>query len=138
MGVSILVGGFSTALGVFPLVFSSVKIFLTVFYAFFAMILLGVTHGLILLPVVLSYVGPTMCVRGHHLALKHDVPVSSSPSPSNPRASPAPSGAGTLTVLASEGDTSTGADTEDAGASTPRTLAESNSWLENVKQEIEV
>merc|ERR1712194_756901 len=65
MGASILLGGFTTFLGVIPLVFSSTKIFFTVFLAFFAMILLGVTHGLIFLPVVLSLVGPTTGIAVH-------------------------------------------------------------------------
>lgn len=36
---------------------------MTVFTAFFAMVMLGVTHGLILLPVILSLVGPTTNVK---------------------------------------------------------------------------
>jgi hypothetical protein len=63
MGASILVGGATTFLAVVPLSISSVKIFMTVFNAFFAMVTLGVTHGLILLPVILSYLGPTTNVR---------------------------------------------------------------------------
>lgn len=41
IGVSIWIGGFTTLLGVIPLALSSMKIFLTVFYAFFAMVTLG-------------------------------------------------------------------------------------------------
>jgi len=63
MGASILVGGITTFLAVVPIAASSVKIFLTVFNSFFAMVGLGVTHGLILLPVILSMVGPTTNVR---------------------------------------------------------------------------
>ncbi|CAB9502757.1 Protein patched homolog 1 [Seminavis robusta] len=59
MGASILIGGTTTFLAVIPLAISSLKIFQTVFNAFFAMVALGVTHGLILLPVVLSLIGPT-------------------------------------------------------------------------------
>ena len=65
MGVSILVGGLTTLLGVVPLAISTLDIFGTVFKAFFGMIALGTTHGLILLPVILSIVGPTAFVRGH-------------------------------------------------------------------------
>ena len=63
MGVSVLIGGVTTFLAVVPLAASSVKVFMTVFKAFFAMIILGCTHGMILLPVVLSLVGPTTNVR---------------------------------------------------------------------------
>lgn len=63
MGASILVGGLSTFLGVTPLIFSSSEIFSTICLAFLAMVFLGVTHGLILLPVILSYVGTERVVR---------------------------------------------------------------------------
>ena len=57
MGASILVGGLSTFLGVTPLIFSASEIFATVCIAFLSMVSLGVSHGLILLPVLLSYFG---------------------------------------------------------------------------------
>ncbi|CAB9501833.1 Pick C1-like protein 1 [Seminavis robusta] len=65
MGASILVGGLSTSLGVLPLAFSTSAILRTVFTAFFAMVALGLTHGLIFLPVVLSMWGPTVCIVPH-------------------------------------------------------------------------
>lgn len=65
MGVSILVGGLSTFLAVIPLAFSTSAIIGTVFTAFFSMVTLGVAHGLIFLPVVLSLVGPTTTPRLH-------------------------------------------------------------------------
>ena len=74
MGVSILVGGLTTFLAAVPLAFSTAEVFRTVFYSFFAMVSLGVTHGLILLPVLLSYFGPTVSVLGHiHHAETHYV-----------------------------------------------------------------
>lgn len=133
MGVSIMVGGVTTFLGVLPLIFSSLQLFLTVFYAFFAMVFLGVSHGLILLPVVLSYVGPTMCVRGHHLAPKPDLPGSPATT-ATPAQGKAPSTVAAHSASAAE--TSTGAETEEAA--TPRTIAESNSWMNDVTDEIEV
>jgi len=66
MGASILVGGLSTIFGVVPLAFSSSGIIKIVFNMFFAMVALGLANGLILLPVILSYVGPTVCVRMTH------------------------------------------------------------------------
>ncbi|CAB9506448.1 Pick C1-like protein 1 [Seminavis robusta] len=66
MGASILVGGLSTCLGVVPLAFSTNGIIQTVFIMFIAMVSLGLAHGLILLPVLLSYVGPTVCIKPGH------------------------------------------------------------------------
>jgi Niemann-Pick C1 protein len=62
MGASLLVGGISTALGVVPLAFSTSEIFSTVFITFIGLVLLGLSHGLVLLPVVLSLVGPTVSI----------------------------------------------------------------------------
>ena len=59
MGASVLVGGLSTLLGVLPLAFSTSELMRTVFVAFAGMVVLGVSHGLVVLPVILSIVGPT-------------------------------------------------------------------------------
>lgn len=58
MGSSILIGGISTFLGIMLLAFSTSTIFGTIFRAFIGMVLLGCGYGLMLLPVVLSMVGP--------------------------------------------------------------------------------
>jgi Niemann-Pick C1 protein len=58
MGASIIIGGISTFLGTLPLVFSTSEIFKTVFYAFLGLVTVGCGHGLILLPVILSTIGP--------------------------------------------------------------------------------
>jgi Niemann-Pick C1 protein len=58
MGQSIMLGGFSTFLGVLPLSFSSSEIFRTFFVTFIGIIVFGVGHGLIFTPVVLSLIGP--------------------------------------------------------------------------------
>ena len=58
MGASVLLGGISTFLGTVLLVFASSDIFFTFFVIFFGIVVLGVSHGLILLPVILSMVGP--------------------------------------------------------------------------------
>jgi Niemann-Pick C1 protein len=58
MGASIALGGFTTFLGVLPLSFTNSEVFRTFFFTFLAIPLLGVAHGLVLLPVLLSLVGP--------------------------------------------------------------------------------
>lgn len=58
IGASVLIGGFSTLIGVLPLGLSQSEIFWTTFIIFFGLVLLGLLHGLILLPVVLSLWGP--------------------------------------------------------------------------------
>jgi Patched family len=58
MGAAVLSGGLSTLLGVLPLVVASSPVTRTVFVAFVAMVTLGVGHGLIFLPVLLSIIGP--------------------------------------------------------------------------------
>lgn len=63
MGSSILVGAISTFLGVIPLAFSSSSVFSTVFVAFIGLVTLGAGHGLILIPVLLSIIGPNVCIR---------------------------------------------------------------------------
>jgi len=58
MGASILLGGLSTFIATIPVLFASSKLFGDIFDSFFALITLSVCHGLILLPVVLSIIGP--------------------------------------------------------------------------------
>ena len=58
MGSSVMLGGISTFLGVLPLAFSTSTIFFTIFVTFMGLVTLGITHGLILLPILLSVVGP--------------------------------------------------------------------------------
>merc|ERR1712151_1214847 len=59
MGVSILIGGISTFLGAAPLAFSTSKLINTIFVTFFGLVTLGISHGLVFLPVLLSLFGPT-------------------------------------------------------------------------------
>jgi len=63
MGSSVVMGGSSTFLGVIPLAFSSTTIFRSCCYCFGIMIILGVVHGLVLMPVVLSYWGPLINIE---------------------------------------------------------------------------
>jgi predicted RND superfamily exporter protein len=72
MGASILIGGISTFLGTLPLAFSSSEIFSTIFITFVGLVVLGCAHGLILLPVILSTIGPEDQVRkGTRKSLEH-------------------------------------------------------------------
>jgi len=63
MGSSVLIGGISTVLGVMPLAFASSNIFFTIFVIFCGLVVLGMLHGLVLLPVILSMVGPLQTVE---------------------------------------------------------------------------
>eukprot|EP01026_Neomeris_dumetosa_P062918 TRINITY_DN5965_c0_g1_i2.p3 TRINITY_DN5965_c0_g1~~TRINITY_DN5965_c0_g1_i2.p3 ORF type:complete len:128 (+),score=19.81 TRINITY_DN5965_c0_g1_i2:528-911(+) len=58
IGGEVFSGGFTTFLGVVIMGAASHYIFQTFFKMFFALIVLGLWHGIILLPVVLSLVGP--------------------------------------------------------------------------------
>ena len=60
MGTSILLGGISTFLGILPLGFSTSDGLYTIFVTFIGLVTLGIGHGLILLPVILSIFGPTV------------------------------------------------------------------------------
>jgi multidrug efflux pump subunit AcrB len=68
MGSSILIGGITTFLGTLPLAFSSSSIFGTIFITFLGLVTLGASHGLILLPVILSLIGPEEHIAGVGIA----------------------------------------------------------------------
>ena len=59
MGSSVLAGGISTFLGIMPLALSTSSIFYTLFIAFLGLVVLGIAHGLILMPALLATVGPS-------------------------------------------------------------------------------
>ena len=69
MGSSVVIGGLSTFLGVVPLLFATSVMMKTLFYGFWGMVVIGLSHGVILLPVLLSYFGPlnTTAVTVTHL-----------------------------------------------------------------------
>ena len=58
MGASIIQGGMTTLLGVVVLVAASSVAFRAFFMYVFSTIVLGVAHGLVLLPVFLDYLTP--------------------------------------------------------------------------------
>ena len=61
LGLPIIQGAVSTILGVIGLAFAPSYLFVTFFKMIFLVILLGLLHGMILLPVLLSLFGPGMC-----------------------------------------------------------------------------
>nr|XP_045593830.1 patched domain-containing protein 3-like [Procambarus clarkii] len=63
LGLPILQGGLSTILGVTALSLAPSYIFITFFKTVFLVILFGVLHGLVLLPVLLSVLGPISCSK---------------------------------------------------------------------------
>jgi predicted RND superfamily exporter protein len=58
VGAAVLNGGFSTFLATMVLAFSKSYVFRVLFQTFFLTVVLGLAHGLILLPVMLSLIGP--------------------------------------------------------------------------------
>jgi Niemann-Pick C1 protein len=74
MGSSVLVGGISTFLGTLPLAFSTSQIFTTIFITFLALVLFGVTHGLVVMPVLLSMLGPEEQVTTSMVAVHQKPP----------------------------------------------------------------
>jgi Niemann-Pick C1 protein len=67
VGISVLLGGLTTFLGVTVLAFSEGAVFFRFFVLFSSMVALGMTHGLIFLPVLLSYIGPEFVVHENTL-----------------------------------------------------------------------
>lgn len=61
LGIPIIQGALSTIVGVSGLAFAPSYLFVTFFKMIFLVIVLGVLHGLILLPVLLSLFGPASC-----------------------------------------------------------------------------
>merc|ERR1719510_785763 len=59
MGPAIVNGGMTTFLAVTPLFFSESHVFQTFFKVFFLTVIFGLFHGIILLPVILSWIGST-------------------------------------------------------------------------------
>lgn len=59
MGSSVLHGGFSTFLAIIVLSAARSYIFVVFFKLWFGIIVFGMANGFILLPIILSFVGPT-------------------------------------------------------------------------------
>ena len=66
MGPAVLNGGFSTFLAFALLMTSASYIFKTFFKIFFLVVVFGLFHGLVFLPVVLSFIGPGTAANSEH------------------------------------------------------------------------
>jgi len=65
MGSSVFHGGFSTFLAIVALAPAKSWIFMVFFKLWFGIIVFGMGNGFLLLPVMLSYIGPTFTVDDH-------------------------------------------------------------------------
>ena len=63
LGLPILQGGLSTILGITALILAPSYIFITFFKTVFLVIFFGAMHGIFLLPVLLSLMGPGSCTK---------------------------------------------------------------------------
>ncbi|MPC25514.1 Patched domain-containing protein 3 [Portunus trituberculatus] len=63
LGLPIVQGGLSTILGITALILAPSYIFITFFKTVFLVIFFGAMHGIFLLPVLLSLMGPGSCTR---------------------------------------------------------------------------
>lgn len=63
LGVPIIQGGLSTILGITALILAPSYIFITFFKTVFLVIFFGALHGILLLPVLLSLLGPGSCSK---------------------------------------------------------------------------
>jgi len=57
-GESVLIGGLSTLLGFLPLLFTQSQFLEVIAYTIFTMVVFALLHGLVFMPVLLSYLGP--------------------------------------------------------------------------------
>ena len=73
LGYPILQGAISTILGVIGLALAPSYIFLTFFKMVLLVIVLGALHGLILLPVLLSFLGPGMIYSAANFFFNKDL-----------------------------------------------------------------
>ncbi len=65
IGPAVLNGGFSTFLAFAMLMTSQSIVFLTFFKIFFLVVVFGLYHGLVFLPVILSFIGPSSSTQHH-------------------------------------------------------------------------
>ena len=59
IGPAVTNGGMTTFLSVIVLCGSQTHVFITIFKIFFLTVIFGLFHGVVLLPVILCYLGPT-------------------------------------------------------------------------------
>lgn len=63
IGVGVFSGGFSTFLAILPLTLAETYIFKTFFKCWFSLVIYGIAHALVLLPIILSFIGPSCLER---------------------------------------------------------------------------
>mmetsp|Transcript_5879 Transcript_5879/g.6764 ORF Transcript_5879/g.6764 Transcript_5879/m.6764 type:complete len:153 (-) Transcript_5879:11-469(-) len=74
MGPPVLMGAFTTFVGVIPLSFAGNLIFRTFFMQFSTIVLVGSFHGLVVLPVLLSLIGSKEQIRSEEYDDEDSVP----------------------------------------------------------------
>ena len=67
MGSSVFHGGFSTFMAILVLAPGKTYIFVAFFRLWFGIIFFGMANGFLLLPVILSFIGPTRTITNPHL-----------------------------------------------------------------------
>merc|ERR1712166_74443 len=85
IGPPVFLGGLTTFIGIAPLAFSNSTVFRTFFKMFFGIIIYGVGHGLILMPVVLSLFGAIRPpLEGEDVDSKAEIVAVKQPQPEQP------------------------------------------------------
>ena len=78
LGLPIVQGGLSTILGIMALILAPSYIFITFFKTVFLVIFFGAVHGILLLPVLLSLLGPGSCSKKKKVD-KNSIPIYGTP-----------------------------------------------------------
>jgi Niemann-Pick C1 protein len=66
IGPSVSLGCFTTFLGVVPLALAKSAVFRVFLKMFISIVLVGGSHGLIVLPVILSFIGPSLARKAEN------------------------------------------------------------------------
>ena len=107
VGAAVINGGISTFLAVMLLAASASYVFRVLFQQFFLTVVLGLGHGMILLPVLLATVGPQCYAAAEHMDQDHGhgepkVPLEPSTPPKEKESELGTGPFSTMTVIATE------------------------------------